>query len=32
VALWTIRQARGQKKDNLLTCSASNTGHLQKTS
>ena len=29
---WTLRQARRQKGDHRLTCSASNTGHLQKTS
>jgi hypothetical protein len=29
---WTLRQARKQKGDHRLTCSAPDTGHLQKTS
>jgi hypothetical protein len=29
---WTLRQARRQKGDHRLTCSASKTSHLQKTS
>jgi hypothetical protein len=29
---WTLRQARRQKGDHRLTCSAPNTSHLQKTS
>jgi hypothetical protein len=29
---WTLRQARRQKGDHRLTCSAPDTGHLQKTS
>jgi hypothetical protein len=29
---WALRQARGQKEDHWLMCSASNTSHLQKTS
>jgi hypothetical protein len=29
---WTLRQARRQKEDNRLTCSAPDMGHLQKTS
>jgi hypothetical protein len=31
-ARWALRKAREQKGDHWLTCSASNTGHLQKTS
>jgi hypothetical protein len=31
-AQWTLRKARGQERDHRVTCSASKTGHLQKTS